>query len=490
MEGMVIFMRKNTISHIVVLFAGTFFNVVIGIITTPIITRLVSPDSYGQLSIFNLYENIIVMVVCIGLDQALIRFYYREQTMIYKKNLIRQCTLMPFLIAVALGGASILLYSNSLFSFEFGLCGLVLLVICSVVQLIRRFSFIVLRLEYRSNVYSILHIAQKIIYVICVVLLLYFVEDYDFELLVVGTIISVFLVTAASIVSTKKLWSFTSTSKTVISRKELFSFGIPFILSMGITTVFQAIDQFSIKYFCDFYETGIYSSAMSIIHIFALVQTTFNAFWGPLSTEHYQNNQEENKDFYVKANDYVCIIMFIMGISLIMFKDILAFLLGSEYRLAVYIIPCLVFSPLMQTISETTSVGINYSQKSYLHIIVSLIACVVNILGNICLVPLFGGKGAAISTGIAYIVFFIFRTLFSAKYFKIALKYKKIVILGTMLLLYAMYNTFSTVSIWSFVGGVICILIWFVVYKNEINLMLKDVMIFIKMKLGTKRSEE
>ncbi len=475
-------MKGNTISHIVELFVGTFINVIIGVVTTPVITRLVSPHSYGQLSVFNLYENIIVLVFCLGLDQALIRFYYREDSLVYKKNLIRQCVFVPCLILIGIGGLAVVLCLNDLISFEFGLYGVILLVICSFVQLIRRFSFVVLRLEYRARTYSMLHIIQKIIYVVCAVCLLHFISNYDFEMLVWSTIISIFVVTVASIVSTKKLWFFVTKPQNIIRRKELFSFGIPFFFSMGLTTLFQAIDQLSIKYFCDFYETGIYSSAMSIIHIFALVQTTFNAFWGPLSTEHYQKNHDSNKYFYIKANDYVCIIMFFIGIILISFKDVLVFLLGSEYRLAVYIIPCLIFNPLMQTISETTSVGINYSKKSYLHIIVSLIACVVNIIGNICLVPVLGGRGAAISTGISYIVFFVFRTLFSARNFRVSFKYGKITIMSVVLMIYAIYNTFYRISIITVLGGVGCMSIWLYVYRNELADMMKEIISFIQNK--------
>lgn len=485
--------KKNTLHHIVELFAGTFINVIIGVITAPIITRLVSPDAYGQLSVFTLYENIIVMILCLGLDQALIRFYYRENTVEYRKNLIKHCILLPILIFIGLGGILVTLCFLGVFSFELGLYGAVLLFVCSLIQLIRRFSFIVLRLEYCSRTYSILHIVQKIIYVVCIVVFLQIISGYDFEVMAWSTIISFFAVTLASVLSVRRLWTFSWKSQTAINRRELLLFGMPFIVSMGLTTIFQAIDQLAIKYFCDFYEIGIYSSAMSIIHIFALVQTTFNAFWGPLSTEHYQANHDSNKDFYVKANDYICVIMFFMGIVLIMVKDLLGLFLGSEYRLAIFIIPCLVFSPVMQTISETTSVGINYSKKSYFHIIVSLIACIVNIAGNICLVPILGGKGAAISTGISYIVFFAVRTIFSVRMFNVQYKYGKIITMISVLLIYALYNTFYRFGVISLFSGFVCLAVWFLLYRKELIALLKQAVLFLKKKktsLVNNNSEE
>ena len=57
---------------------GTMINMIIGFFTTPIITRIVAPSEYGRLSIFTMYINISIMVLCFGLDQALIRYYYKK----------------------------------------------------------------------------------------------------------------------------------------------------------------------------------------------------------------------------------------------------------------------------------------------------------------------------------------------------------------------------------------------------------------------------
>ena len=458
--------NKNKLNHIVELFGGTIISVIVGVLTTPIITRLVSPEVYGQLNLFNLYDGIIVMVFCLGLDQALIRFYYRNTSLEYRKNLVRSCVIFPSLMLGIVGFTLIILCMIKAINFKFGIYGIIALVICSLCQLIRRFSFIILRLEYKTKWYSILHIMQKIIYVFCAILLLSIINGFDFEILTISTIFSVILVTIVSILSTKKLWCLSSNNKVVVNFKELLKFGLPFVLSMGLTTLFQAIDQFSINYFCGFYENGIYSSAMSKIHIFSLVQTTFNALWVPMSTEHYQKHHNSNKEFFVDANNHISFIMFFIGICIILMKNIIVYLLGSEYRLAVYIIPCLVFNPIMHTLSETTAIGINFSKKSYLHIIVSLVVCIVNIWGNFILVPVYGGRGAAISTGVSYIVFFVLRTIFSVREFHVSYDYRKIVTMTLILLSYSLYCTFNN-GFTSLLYGCICLFVLFIVYKKE-----------------------
>ena len=92
--------NKSVLSHFVTIGAGTFINMLLSFLTTPIITRLVDPTEYGQLSIFTIYTGIALMVLCIGLDQALVRYYYDKDETIYKQSLLKLCFLLPMIISV------------------------------------------------------------------------------------------------------------------------------------------------------------------------------------------------------------------------------------------------------------------------------------------------------------------------------------------------------------------------------------------------------
>ena len=75
--------KTSPIKHFFIISGGTFLNLLIGLFTTPIITRLVNPTEYGQLSIFNMYTGIALLVFCLGLDQSLVRFYYKKDSKSY-----------------------------------------------------------------------------------------------------------------------------------------------------------------------------------------------------------------------------------------------------------------------------------------------------------------------------------------------------------------------------------------------------------------------
>lgn len=161
--------------------------------------------------------------------------------------------------------------------------------------------------------------------------------------------------------------------------------------------------------------------------------------------------------------------MFFMGISLILCKDLFVMLLGKDYRESAAMIPFLCLSPIMLTISDTTVIGITFSKKSYLQIIVSAVACVTNIVGNTLLVPVYGGVGAAISTGLSYIVFFAMRTILSNRYFPMKWGMGKFFVITMLFLGYALYNTFCAFGIVTILGYAAILAVLIVVYRDVIQ---------------------
>ena len=80
---------KSVMKSALALGTGTALNIIISLITTPIITRIVTPDAYGEWSIFTMYTNIALMILVLGLDQALIRFFYDNENIVYRRNLLK-----------------------------------------------------------------------------------------------------------------------------------------------------------------------------------------------------------------------------------------------------------------------------------------------------------------------------------------------------------------------------------------------------------------
>lgn len=461
--------KQNFMKHFLVIGSGTIINMLIGLITTPVITRKVDPLEYGQLSIFVMYCTLAVMILCLGMDQALVRFYYEDDSIEYKRALLKKCIRYPTIITFGLSVVIICLSYFGIVKFEFSTPIMVLLCICIFTQLLYRFSLLLVRLAYKSKKYSFLNILNKTCYFLVAVIFLDLISNNDLLILVIATVTSYIVCLVMSIVIQPKEWKLGSVNENVcrVPEKELLKYAAPFIVSMSVTQLFHAIDKMSLNHYCTYAEVGIYSSTMTLVQIFAIVQTSFNTVWAPMQVEHYTKHPEDHS-FYQQGNQAITVVMFFIGLSLILIKDIFAILLGSKYREAAYILPFLIFNPIMYTISETTCGGLVFMKKSKMQVVVALGACITNIVGNTVLVPILGCKGAAISTGISYIVFFSLRTLIANKYYYTDFKLPKMYFITILTCIYAYYNTFFTFSIWSIIGYIICVLILFWLYKDTI----------------------
>ena len=81
---------------------GTFLYMLVGVIGTPVITRLVDPVDYGQMSMLTVYSNFGLMACGLGLDQTMLRYFYRDELR-YQRKLVTVCCGVPLLAALVIG---------------------------------------------------------------------------------------------------------------------------------------------------------------------------------------------------------------------------------------------------------------------------------------------------------------------------------------------------------------------------------------------------
>ena len=126
--------------------------------------------------------------------------------------------------------------------------------------------------------------------------------------------------------------------------------------------------------------------------------------------------------------------------------------------------PMLVFMPVMYLLSETTMVGIEFKKKTKYFIYISIVVATINIMGNILLVPHLGAKGAAISTGLSYIVFFVLRTYFSTKLINFGFNLKRMYLAVFLILFYALFLSFYNYIIINILIGIFLEIVITVIY--------------------------
>lgn len=447
---------------------GSWISLVLGFISAPLITRLVLPEEYGIFSMFNLVTNVFSVILILGLDQSFVRFYYEEQSE-SRPTLLRYCLRLPLVLTIIISLVSLVFWKKlSIMLFdEETFIGMFLTIICSIIMLFNRYALLVVRMQQKGKLFSYLQILQKVGYII-LTLVFYLMSLRGFYILAAATTFSLLHVTLKAIQTERKFWFSRDAVETKNEYKTILRYGIPLVITFLVTWLFQSIDRIAIKKWCSYTELGIYSSAFTIISILNVLQTSFTTFWTPVAFERYEKDKHDLKFFEI-ISSIVAVIMFILANIVILSRDLIVMLLGYKYRSAAYIMPFLVFMPLMSTISETTVIGINFKKKPKYHLWISLVACIVNIIGNIILVPIIGGRGSAISTGLSYIIFYYMRTLISRKLYNVRYYLRRISIINISIILYALYATFVSFSYVYVLWGVINIIIILLLYKRKIK---------------------
>lgn len=417
--------------------ASSALNLGIGLITTPIITRLVLPEDYGNWSLFCVFTNVIYLFCTLGFDQVLVRYFYSENNVQYRRRLISICWFYPFLLATLI--IIPLVYLLNIFFLDWSITIYFFLWINILLSIHHRITGIVFRFTDHVAYLSFFTILHKAFYVGVAIILL--MHHWDgFMVLSFCTIFSTLFVVVGSILISRSHWSLPSFHYQDLNISEYFRYGIPLMIASSVYMVFQTMDKLIIKRFCSAEELGIYASAASLIALIAIVQSSFNTVWWPAVMKKYEEDPSDIS-FYVKANSTISLIMFLLGVITIVFKDVIVLFLGPRYRVASMLIPFLMFQPIMYTISETTVIGLTFLKKSRIQLYIAIIAMVTNLFLCIFFTKLWGIKGTSIAVGTSYILFFLLRTIGSYKYYKIPFTFRKLFFSIGLLYVFAIYET-------------------------------------------------
>lgn len=399
---------------------GPIVGALIGFITVPIITYFISPEEYGKSSMFTLAISILQLFVFLGMDQAYTKRYYET---VNRSKLLTNAIFPAFILVMAIdlglflgkGKVAELLFGSS----EEIICVYALIIILPGLA-IEKFALMDIRMQQRGVLYSVMSILLKTLTLICIVTL--FVQyQKSFRAIVFGTTVAQLLYSGILLFCVRKSFIIRASLLDWLEIKSLLKFGLPIVPVSIIGWALSGMDKVMLRGFCDYSELGMYEVAFKVVNIIGIAQTCFTSFWVPVA--HQWNNDNVDKDRFVYIGRLISLAMTGIFVLVLLFKNVIFFILADDYGQAVNIVPFLLIYPIMYTVSEVTVMGIYFKEKTLNLLFVSLAASIVNIALNCILIPKAGAIGASIATGVSYTVFFWIRTLISRRiWFKFPVK--------------------------------------------------------------------
>lgn len=392
---------------------GPIGSSILGFITLPIITWFYSVEDVGRVSMLQVFTSFFILLFCLGLDQAYVREFHstKEKAQLFKT------TLLPGLLLSILSLIVVLSYDSTIIaSWLYDIPDTylsIITIICFVIALVSRFLSLIIRMQERALAFSMSQLLPKILFLFFILFTVWLQFSRDTYNLLTANALSI--VFAFLIFSWNTRADLIATFKYKIEKEQLrqvLNFGLPLVIGGLAAWGLNVMDKLFLRAMSNYTELGIYSVAMSIAAVAAILSGIFNTIWSPMVFKWESENSVDLKKIDNISEIILVIIYFLIVLSGL-FSWIIPYLLPKQYSIIQFLITTCLLGPLFYTLSETTAVGIALTRKTKLSMLASVGAMLVNLLGNYLLVPKYGAIGATASTAFAFWCFFILRTEFS-----------------------------------------------------------------------------
>lgn len=449
---------------------GPIVGAILGLLILPVSAWFFSTEDIGRLSMYQLIANFSIVLFGLGLDQG----YVREFHEVKEENraiLFRTVIITASIVFLSIALISLFLPWNLSYlitGIESNKISIYILLGVSFIFL-ARFLSLILRMHERALAYSISQIVPKAIFLCVLIGYVALNVSNKFDSLIIAQIIGVAATLFILLFNNKA--HLIEVLKAEFNRsllKSMLIYTLPLILSGILFWALAATDKFFLRAISGFEELGVYSVAFSFAGAALILQSIFSTIWAP---QVYKWAVEGDCIYKVqKAVRSISVVILVLWAILGMTTWLVLLVLPPMYSEVDTLILAIVAYPLLYTLSEATAVGINITRKTVLTLIATATALLTNILGNSILVPKYGAQGAAISTAISFVLFFIIKTELSIWVWGKIDRLRSYVLVVGLLFLSIIFNLDKDLSINLRVAVYACYLvITLIVFKKQVQ---------------------
>lgn len=189
-------------------------------------------------------------------------------------------------------------------------------------------------------------------------------------------------------------------------KRELMTFSAPLIISGTFTLLMNNVDTFLIGYFLESSMVGQYNVAYKLSN-FVLLPLGFVGFiFFPVSSKLYKNNKVVKlRDLLNLMNKWGTMSVFPVLFVFLAYPTLaVTFVFGDQYTVSGQILRILSFGYIVHLISGKTGETLKTGGYTAAVMYTSVAGVIANVGLNILLIPWIGIRGAAIATGVSFII--------------------------------------------------------------------------------------
>lgn len=369
------------------------------VISTPIFTRLMSKDEYGQFSNFTSWESIITVLVTLNLISSIARAKYDFD----KKMSEYLSSILIFSNIVTLAVYFLVEINQSFFEDLFSMDILYIRMLFVYLLFAPAFSYLQIkhRVYRKYKFFVAFSVSSAIIRTVVSVLLVLLLENKLMGricgYLIPITLFNLILWIVVVLEGKKVSW-------TCIKYACVIS--IPLIPHALSGIVLGSSDRIMITNYCGSEDTALYSLAYNISMFANLLWTSMNQAWAPWL---YDNMHAKNEKAIIRNSKlYLGVFtVLILGVLLIT-PEMILILGGKQYYAARYVMPPVIAGCAFQFIyGMYVNIEI-FEKKTFTISIGTMAAAALNLFLNWVFIPRYGYLAAAYTTMVGYFALLLF----------------------------------------------------------------------------------
>ena len=392
---------NKEIIGVVIFMVSTFFQRGLGLITTPIFTRILTSYDYGIVSTYNTWSGVLSVIFTLSIaanvfNTGLIKF--KDERNQFVSSMIGLTFILVcfgfFLIScfktkiTSITGLEykyyILLFTNMFFNVVYGFWGL-----CA------KFDGKYINVVIVNLIISIISIFISIISIVKInydtAFIKIFMESLPSNIFALGLIF--YFLCKSKCIFIKKYWEY------------VLLFCIPLIPHYMSNHLLNQADRIMITSICGADKTGIYTIAYKIPEILNILWSCISAVFIPW----LYKKLDKNESIEVRKFNNILLI----GVSVVTFGTILSgpeviqVLSPEEYWEGKYLIPPLIIGYSGLFVCLICSHIELFYKKNYFITFITVVAAMINIFLNYFLIPKYGYMIAAFTTYICYFIMLV-----------------------------------------------------------------------------------
>ncbi|HMM07369.1 MAG TPA: oligosaccharide flippase family protein [Clostridiales bacterium] len=389
-----------------VYFLGNAFTKIISFLLLPLYTSRISPDDFGVYGLAITLINTMVPVLFFSIWDGVFRFAFDV-----KDNNRQAVFANGFLMA--LFGALLYTLSFCIFRYfvQFEHTGLILLYSLSMAG--QYFYTILARGNRNNTLFVISGCANSLLsFILNVVLIVGF--KMGVESLYISYIVGVILQIAVIEVKIHFLSGFSLKQYNFELAFSMLRFSVPVAISSASRWLLNGLTQVFIIGQLGAYSNGLYTVVMKFASILILIIGVFQFAWYELAYD--LANHENRKSYYCRSIS-VILKLSLAGLSLLLIvvKLVYPVFINGQYAEGLWIVPPLLFGTMANAYAGFLGTLFMAEKKPLSMSFTTVLAGLVNIVGLLILVPLWGLLGATLSLSLSFAFYALIRLILLAR---------------------------------------------------------------------------